>query len=178
MKIIHVNHIRNLCLHNRELWVPACWLINQSTWLKVWYSVYNEKDIKSIHTFIFNQHWLRKYLNFSLFLSISNSKSFFSFAITSTTMDSIIFAEFRSVLSLSGANPTVHAGTLPCVITRHTRPPLPNSAVTGCFTSVRKSRRPILLPRATAGTTNSAPVSYRRASQFVSFNWNLLPLSE
>ncbi|XP_047976865.1 CBS domain-containing protein CBSX1, chloroplastic-like [Salvia hispanica] len=72
-------------------------------------------------------------------------------------MDSIIFAEFRSVFSLPGANPTVRAGTLPCVITCHTRPPLPNSAVTGCLTSVRKSRRPVLLPRATAGSTNSAP---------------------
>ncbi|XP_057783017.1 CBS domain-containing protein CBSX1, chloroplastic-like [Salvia miltiorrhiza] len=84
-------------------------------------------------------------------------------------MDSIIFAEFRSVFSLSGANPAVHGRSLPCVITCYGRSPLSSPAVTGCFTSSSKRRRlqfpecrrPIPLPLATPGTSNSAPARER-----------------
>ncbi|XP_047967213.1 CBS domain-containing protein CBSX1, chloroplastic-like [Salvia hispanica] len=71
-------------------------------------------------------------------------------------MDSIIFAQFPSVFSLSGADPLVHGCSLPCVLTCYTRSPLPNPSVTISTTKRRRpeSRRPLL---ATAGATNSAP---------------------
>ncbi|KAL1557946.1 CBS domain-containing protein cbsx2, chloroplastic [Salvia divinorum] len=78
-------------------------------------------------------------------------------------MDSIIFAQFPSVFSLSGADPPVHGRSLPCVLTCYTRSTLPNPAVTISTSKRRRlqlpeSRRPVL---ATAGATNSAPARER-----------------
>ncbi|KAG6417498.1 hypothetical protein SASPL_119679 [Salvia splendens] len=75
-------------------------------------------------------------------------------------MDSIIFAQFPSVFSLSAADPLVHGHRLPCVLTCYTRSPLPNPSVT-ISTSKRRRHESRRLLLATAGATNSAPARER-----------------
>lgn len=75
-------------------------------------------------------------------------------------MDSPTFAELRSVFPLSRPNPVVHGRSLPCVIMSLSKP-----AVTSCSASASQrrrlqfpeSRRPVAVPLAAAGTTNSVP---------------------